>query len=70
MAEHNRPAPSRWGDPVSTPHATYRLPDGETVPVPQRPASRPVTRRDLVYGWIAALLVLAVMVAGIAGVTR
>ncbi|WFE45281.1 hypothetical protein [Verrucosispora sp. WMMD1129] len=46
------------------PHGRPPIPDGDRYPVTSAP---PVPRRQLVSGWLVAGLVLAVMVAGIAG---
>lgn len=47
-------------DLVPVPHATYRIPDGDTVPLPAPPPGPPVTRRQLVYGGV----IFAALAAG------
>ena len=45
-------------------NCTGRLTDGDTVPQPHRPEPAP-TRRQLVWGWLCAGLVLALMAVGV-----
>ena len=44
---------------MDMPHATYRIPDGDTVPQPVRPAGPAITRRQLLCGWLCAAIVVA-----------